>query len=106
MRQKKWSSFRSGHNTCKSPYRWKSVRALIFVMEAILSQELDQKIFNYITALEKMNEELVKTLKHCVELLTQFKHSVRDPEGWQEMLDVFEQTIRVGESTVEEKTIH
>ena len=75
-------------------------------MEAILSKELDQKIFNYITALESANEELVKTLKHCVELLTQFKPSVPDPQGWQEMLDVFQETIKVGERAVGENTLH
>jgi hypothetical protein len=56
--------------------------------------------------LEKTNEELVKTLKRCVELLTQFKSSVPDPQKWQQMLDVFQETIRVAESTVEKKTIH
>ncbi len=44
-----------------------------------MSQELDQKIFNYIALLESTNEELVKTLKKCVELLTEFKSSVPDP---------------------------
>ena len=71
-----------------------------------MSKELDQKIFNYITALESANEELVKTLKHFVELLTQFKSSVPDPQGWQEMLDVFQETIKAGERIVGEKTIH
>ena len=45
-------------------------------MELILSKELDQKIFNYISLLEKTNEELTETLGKCVELLTQFKSSV------------------------------
>ena len=71
-----------------------------------MSKELDEKIFNYIAALENTNEELVKTLKRCVELLTQFKSSVPDPHKWQQMLDAFQETIRVAESTVEKKTIH
>jgi len=48
-----------------------------------VSQELDQKILNYIALLENTNEQLVKTLKRCVELLTEFKSSVHDPQGWQ-----------------------
>ena len=71
-----------------------------------MSKELDQKLFNYIAALESANEQLVKTLKKCVELLTQFKSSVPDQEGWQEMLDAFQETIKVGERIVGEKTLH
>jgi hypothetical protein len=54
-----------------------------------LSKELDEKIFNYIATLENTNEVPVKTLKRCVELLTQFISSVPNPQGRQEMLDVF-----------------
>ncbi len=72
-----------------------------------MSKELDQKIFNYITLLESTNEELVNTLKKCVELLGQFKSSVPDPKGWQEMLDVFQETIKVGKRIVGKKpTLH
>ncbi len=73
-------------------------------MEAILSKELDQKIFNYIATLEDTNEELLKSLKYCVRLLTKFKPTVPDPKSWQEMLDVFQKTIKVGERIVGEKT--
>ena len=71
-----------------------------------MSEELDQKLFNYISLLEKTNQELVKTLKKCVDLLTEFKSSVPDQDGWQEMLDVFQETIRVGERIVGGKTLH
>ena len=72
-----------------------------------MSQEIEQKIFDYISLLESSNEELVKTLKKCVELLTEFKSSVPDPKGWQEMLDVFQETIKVGERMVGKKpTLH
>ena len=71
-----------------------------------MNEKLDQKIFNYIALLEKTNEEFVKTLKKCVELLTEFKSSVPDPQSWQEMLDVFQETIRVGERIVGGKTLH
>jgi len=55
-----------------------------------LSKDPTQKLFKYISLLENANEELVKTLKKCVELLTEFKSSVPAPWGWQEMLDGFE----------------
>lgn len=71
-----------------------------------MNEELDQKIFNYIALLEKTNGELVKTLKKCVELLTEFKSSVPDPQSWQEMLDVFQEAIKVGETIVGEETLH
>ncbi|UCF55945.1 MAG: hypothetical protein JSW15_07460 [Deltaproteobacteria bacterium] len=50
--------------------------------------------------LEDTNKELVKTLKKSVELLTQVKPSVPDPQGWRKMLDVFKETIKVGERVV------
>ena len=71
-----------------------------------MSEDPTQKLFEYIALLEKPNEEDVKTLKRCVELLTQFKSSVPDSQKWQQMLDAFQETIRVAESTVEKKTIH
>lgn len=72
----------------------------------ILSNEQDKKIFNYIAALEKANEELVKALKFCVDLLTQLKSSVPDPKSWQKMLDALQETIKVGERVVGDKTLH
>ena len=72
-----------------------------------MSEELDQKIFNYIALLESTNEQLVITLKRCVQLLAEFKSSVHDPKGWQEMLDVFQETIKVGKRIVGKKpTLH
>lgn len=71
-----------------------------------MSENIDQKVFNYITALENTNEELLNTLKKCVEVLTRFKPWVPDPQGYQNMLDLFQETIKVGERTVEEKTLH
>jgi len=52
-------------------------------MEVILSKESDlsEKIFNYIAALEKTNDELLATVKKCVKLLTQNKGTVPDPPG-------------------------
>jgi len=69
-----------------------------------LSTEVEQKIFTYIITLEKTNEELLNTLKKCVELLTKFTPSAPDPHGWQEMLDTFQETIKVGERIVGRKS--
>ncbi len=71
-----------------------------------MSKDPTQKLFEYITALENTNEELLKTPKKCVEILTEFKSSVPNPEGWQEMLDVFQETIKVGQRIVGGKTLH
>ena len=67
---------------------------------------IEQKIFNYITALEDTNEELLNALKKCVEVWTQFKPWVPDPYGYHEMLNLFHETIKVGERTIEEKIYH
>ena len=67
---------------------------------------IEQKIFNYITALEDTNEELLNALKKCVEVWTQFKPWVPDPYGFQEMLNLFHETIKLGERTIEEKIYH
>ena len=71
-----------------------------------MSKDPAQKLFEYIALLENTNEELVKTLKKCVEVLTEFKSSVPNPEGWQEMLDVFQETVKAGERIVGENTLH
>lgn len=75
-------------------------------MEEILGRYLEPRISNYTEALERLNEQLVFTLKKCVELLELFKPMVGDPLGWQEMLDMFQDTIKVAESTIEEKALH
>jgi hypothetical protein len=74
--------------------------------EPILSEDPTQKLFEYIALLERTNKELVETLKKCVALLTHFKSSVPDPKAWQEMLDMFQKTIEVGEKVVGDKTLH
>lgn len=72
-----------------------------------MNTNVEQKIFTYIATLEKTNEELLNTLKKCVEVLTGFSSFVPDPHGWQEMLDAFRQTIKVGEKILGEKpTLH
>jgi len=69
-----------------------------------LSKDPTQKLFNYIATLEDTNEELLKTLKYSVAVLTEIKPSAPNPQRWQEMLDTFQETIKVGERIVREKT--
>ena len=69
-----------------------------------MNTELDQKRLDYITALEDTNEELLKTLKYSVAVLKEIKPSAPNPQKWQEMLDTFNKTIKVGERIVGEKT--
>ncbi|MBN1850686.1 MAG: hypothetical protein JW932_19100 [Deltaproteobacteria bacterium] len=71
-----------------------------------MGNEIGQKIFNYIALLKKTNDELVNTLKECVKLLDQFIESVPDPEGWRNLMEVFKETIQIGERMTVEKTLH
>ena len=69
-----------------------------------MDKELDQKKFDYITALEDTNEDLLKSLKYSVAVLKEIKPSAPNTQKWQEMLDTFNETIKVGERIVGEKT--
>ncbi len=71
-----------------------------------MNKDPAQELFEYIALSENTNEELVKTLKKFVEVLTEFKSSVPDPQGWQEMLDVFQETIKAEDRIVGGKTLH
>ena len=77
-----------------------------FNEEKPLSKDATKKLFDYITLLESVNEQLVNTLEMCIELLSQFKAAVPDPESWQEMLDTFNDTLKVAQRTIEQKTLH
>jgi hypothetical protein len=74
--------------------------------EKPLSKDATQKLFAYIALLEETNEQLVTTLKMCVELLSQFNSTVFDPESWQEMLDAFNDILKAAQRTIEQKTLH
>ena len=69
-----------------------------------MDKELDQKEFDYITALEDTNEDLLTSLKYRVAVLKEIKPSAPNTQKWQEMLDTFNETIKVGERIVAEKT--
>ena len=69
-----------------------------------MSEDPTQKLFEYITVLEDVNEELLKSLKSSVQVLKAVKPSAPNPKRWQAMLDTFQETIAVGERIVGEKT--
>ena len=69
-----------------------------------MENKLNQKVYDYITTLEKTNEVLIKTLKYCVAILAEFKPSSQDPKEWQQMLNRFQETINLGEKIMSEKT--
>ena len=63
-------------------------------------------LLNYIAAVEGVNQQLVETLSFWVQLLTEFKAQVPDPEEWQEMLDAFALILHEAEHAPEKKTMH
>ncbi len=69
-----------------------------------MQTKLNQKVFDYITTLEKTNEVLIKTLKYCVSILAEIKPSAQDPKEWQQMLNRLQETINLGEKIISEKT--
>ena len=72
-----------------------------------MSENPTQKLFEYISLLENVNEQLVNTLKRCIEVLTELKSSVPDPDGWQDMLNTFKEATKVGERITGKKpTLH
>ena len=68
--------------------------------------EKENSVLEYIAALERVNDQLVTTLRFCINLMTEFKSRVHNPEGWQEMLNVFELTLNEAETAREKKTLH
>ena len=71
-----------------------------------MNQDQQQKMLEYIDALEKTNKQLVISLKLCVELLNTMQPDILDQQKWQSMLKEFEKIITVGEKIVEKKTFH
>jgi hypothetical protein len=75
-------------------------------MEEALTNDVEKKILTHIATLEQTNKELLNTLKKYVELLTEFTPSIPDPHAWQDMLNTFQETIKVEKRIVGEKIVH
>ncbi len=68
--------------------------------------ENNKEQFDYTTALERVNDQLVVTLKYCVELPAEFRFMSPDPDGWQDMIDNFTEVLETAESVRDNKTLH
>ncbi len=62
-----------------------------------MEKDHEQKMMNYIDALEQVNEQLLFSLKKCVELLARLQPTEADQKKWKTMLEDIEGIIRVGE---------
>ena len=71
-----------------------------------MDKEAEQKMLEYMVELEKTNEQLVKALKLCVEVLSSMQPNVPNQSKWQSMLQEFENIIAISEKVVDKKTIH
>ena len=70
-----------------------------------MDKDLEQKMMNYIDALEKTIDQLVFALKSCVELIGHLKPIEPDEEKWKRMLEDLEGIIRVGERIVDQNPL-
>jgi hypothetical protein len=78
----------------------------LFTEENPLSKDATKKLFDYITLLESVNEELVNTLEMTTKLLEQFKPLVSDQKVWQDMLDRINYTISLERKVNKSKILH
>ncbi len=70
-----------------------------------MDKDLEEKITNYIDALEKTIDQLVFSLKSCVELISHLKPIEADQEKWKSMMSDLEGIIRVGERISEQNPL-
>ena len=70
------------------------------------TSDLETALWKYIATLESMNQTLLDTVKQCVRVMTPLKELVPDPEGWQAMLDYFNETVERGERVSAKRVLH
>ena len=70
-----------------------------------MDKDLEQRVLNYIDALEKTIDQLVFALKSCVELIGHLKPIEPDEDRWKSMLEDLEGIIRVGERILEQNPL-
>ncbi len=69
-------------------------------------EDFIQRMWDYVATLEAANNSLVDTLRESVKVLEQFTESVPDPDSWDDLIELFKQTLEAGERTVQEKIVH
>jgi hypothetical protein len=65
-----------------------------------------KKLFDCITMLENVSEELVNTLEMATKLLEQFKPLLSDKKVWQGLLDRINGTISLKRKVNKSKILH
>ena len=70
-----------------------------------MDKELEQRMKNYIDALESTIDQLVVSLKSCVELISHLKPIEPDEEKWKNMMSDLKGIIRVGERIAEQNPL-
>jgi hypothetical protein len=70
-----------------------------------MDKDLEQKMTNYIDALERTIDQLVFSSKSCVELTSHLKPIEPDEEKWKSMMSDLEGIIRVGERIAEQNPL-
>ena len=71
-----------------------------------MTEKEKQQMFDYMAELGKTYDDLINSLRLCMELLVSFKPLMPDPVAWQEMVDMLEQKIVVGERVKKKRWFH
>lgn len=71
-----------------------------------MTEKEKQQMFDYVAELGKTYDDLINSLRLCVELLVSFKPLMPDPVAWQEMVHMLEQKIVVGERMKKKRWVH
>jgi hypothetical protein len=72
----------------------------------MLEVKENQQMADYIKALEAVNKQLVISLKQCLELLANVPPEVADKDKWKDMLDEFNNIVKIGEKVTMDRTLH
>lgn len=70
-----------------------------------MDKDIEQRVITYMDALENTIDQLVFSLKSCVELISHLKPIEPDEKKWKNMLDDLEGIIRVGERISEQNPL-
>lgn len=74
--------------------------------EGVVTEKEKQEMFDYMAELGKTFDDLINSLRLCVDLLVSFKPLMPDANAWQEMVDMLEQKISLGERVKQKRWVH
>ena len=72
----------------------------------MVTEKEKQEMFDYMAELGKTYDDLINSLRLCVELLVSFKPLMPDSDAWQDMVEMLEQKIIAGERLKQKRWIH